>query len=104
MKVLMTTVLVVGLLLATGCGVNKEYVQQQIAESESRTGAQVGQLQAGVDANEQQIQQLQALGQQLSEKTDLALNKASGFENYQVLWDNIVNFDFDQYELTELAK
>ena len=36
------TILLAGLLLlVAGCGVNKDYVEQQIAASEARTGAKV---------------------------------------------------------------
>lgn len=104
MKVLVTTVLGLFLLLSAGCGVKKDFVQQQIAESEARTSEQIGTLQSNVSSQQEQISQLESLSRELSEKTDMAINKASGFENYQILWDGVINFDFDQYEITTLAE
>ncbi|MBU8933152.1 MAG: OmpA family protein [candidate division Zixibacteria bacterium] len=103
----MKTMMVVGLLLALlmmGCGVNKEYVAQQINDSESRTGAQISDLSDKTNANADQITKLQSLSAQLAEKTDLAINKASGFENYQVLWSGEIQFDFDSYDVTPTAE
>ncbi len=104
MKVLMTSVLGLSLLLAAGCGVNKEYVQQQVSESEARTTQQVGQLQSDLTSQQEQISRLETLSQELSEKADMAINKAAGFENYQILFDGVVNFDFDQYEINPTAE
>jgi outer membrane protein OmpA-like peptidoglycan-associated protein len=40
---------------------------------------------------------------ELSKKTDMALNQAKGFEDYQVIWEGTVNFGFDKYELDQLG-
>ena len=87
-------------LLVAGCGVNKEYVQQQINESEARSDSKIASMQAKADANAAEIAKLQSLAQQLSEKTDMAINEAKGFENYQIIWSGVINFDFDSYEIT----
>ena len=34
----------------------------------------------------------------------MALNQAKGFENYQVIWEGEINFDFDSYEITSVAE
>lgn len=104
MKTLMVTVLGLGLLLAAGCGVNKDYVQEQLAESEARQNEQISSLQSEVQANDEQLQKLQSLSQELSKKADMAINKAAGFENYQVIWEGVINFDFDSYEITSAAE
>ncbi|HWR82692.1 MAG TPA: OmpA family protein [Candidatus Deferrimicrobium sp.] len=90
-------------LLAAGCGVNQTYVQQQIAQSEARTDSKVSAVKDQTDANAAEIARLQSLAQQLSDKTDLAINQAKGFEKYQVLWEGVINFDFDSYEITDVA-
>ncbi|MFQ6008911.1 MAG: OmpA family protein [Candidatus Zixiibacteriota bacterium] len=90
-------------LLVIGCGVNKDYVQQQIQESEVRTESKIGSLQSKADANAAEIAKLQSLAQQLSEKTDMAINQAKGFENYQIIWSGVINFDFDSYEINAAA-
>lgn len=103
----MRSLMVLGLLLAlvaTGCGVNKGYVAQQIQESESRTSSQITDLSDKTNANADQIAKLQSLSAQLSEKTDLAIDKATGFENYQILWSGEIQFDFDSYDITPTAE
>ena len=104
MKTLMVTVLGLGLLLGAGCGASKDYVQQQVSESESRMNDQMSDVQSDVAANEQQIQKLQSLSEELSNKADMAINKAAGFENYQVIWEGVINFEFDQYEITSTGE
>jgi len=96
------TLLVVGLLLfaLVGCGVNKDYVDQQIKESEARTSTKMAKMQAD---NETEIQKLRDLAAKLSSKTDMAINKASGFENYQINWTGEINFDVDSYEINDAA-
>jgi peptidoglycan-associated lipoprotein len=99
-----TGILIGGLvLLASGCGVNKDYVQQQISESETRTDSKIAPLKEQTDANVAGIADLQSLAKQLSEKADMAINQAKGFENYQIIWSGVINFDFDSYEITPTA-
>lgn len=103
----MKSMVVVGLLLALllmGCGVNKEYVSQQIQESEARTSSQVDALTDKTNANAEEISKLQSLSAQLAEKADLAINKAAGFENYQLIWSGEITFDFDSHEITATAE
>jgi peptidoglycan-associated lipoprotein len=90
-------------LLLLGCGVNKEYVSQQIADSESRTNAKIDGVSDKSDTNATEIASLKSLAAQLEEKADLAINKAEGFENYQMLWSGEVNFAFDSYEIDDVA-
>jgi outer membrane protein OmpA-like peptidoglycan-associated protein len=100
-------ILVVGLLalvlFAAGCGVNKDYVTEQIQASEARASAQISGVSDKTDANGVELAKLQQLARDLETKTDLAINKASGFENYQVLWTGEINFAFDSYEVDGIA-
>ena len=98
--------IVMGLLtvLVVGCGVNKDYVQQQIAESESRTNTQITGLRDKTDGNATEIAKLQSLAAQIDGKADMAINKAKGFENYQIIWQGEVNYDFDSYEVNATAE
>ena len=90
-------------LLVSGCGVNKDYVAQQIADSEAKTNAQLQTVTDKTNANDQEITKLKALATQLSEKADMAINKASGFENYQIIWSGEINFAFDSYDIDQIA-
>lgn len=90
-------------LLVSGCGVNKDYVAQQIADSEAKTDAKIKTVADKTDNNDAEITKLKALAVQLSEKADMAINKASGFENYQIIWSGEITFDFDSYEIDDIA-
>jgi outer membrane protein OmpA-like peptidoglycan-associated protein len=97
------SVAVVLALFIAGCGVNKDYVQQQIKESEARTESKIASLRDKTDANAAEIAKLQSLAKQLSEKADMAINEAKGFENYQIIWSGEIYFDFDSYEINPTA-
>jgi len=92
------------LLLFAGCGVNKDYVAQQISDSEARTGSAVKAVSDKTDANATEITKLRSLSAELSEKTDMAINEAKGFETYQIIWQGEINFDFDSYAITANAE
>lgn len=102
----MKTISIVALLLiaVAGCGVKKDYVTQQIAESESRTNTKLGSVDAQSGVNAAEIARLQQLTSELGKKTDMALNKAAGFENYQVIWSGEINFSFDSWEVDNVAE
>ncbi|MEW5795433.1 MAG: OmpA family protein [Candidatus Zixiibacteriota bacterium] len=87
-------------LILAGCGVNKDYVAEQIAASEAKTTSQI---QAAQEKSDADIAKFQQLAQQLEAKADLAINKASGFENYQVIWSGEINFAFDSYDIDGIA-
>ncbi|MDX9856928.1 MAG: OmpA family protein [candidate division Zixibacteria bacterium] len=91
------------MLLAVGCGVNKDYVSEQIAQSEARTGSRISEVAQKADANAAEVDRLKSLAAQLEEKADMAINKASGFENYQIIWEGTIHFDFDQYAINDVA-
>jgi peptidoglycan-associated lipoprotein len=91
------------LLLAAGCGVNKEYVAEEIAASEARTGAEITAVDGKADQNAAEVARLQQLAVELGEKADLAIDKASGFENYQVIWSGEINFGFDSYDIDDVS-
>ena len=90
-------------LMAAGCGVNKDYVSQQISESEARADTKIGSVQAKADANASGLQKLQGLAVELEKKADMALNEAKGFENYQIIWEAEINFDYDSYDVDDVA-
>jgi len=95
-----TAITIIGL---AGCGVNKDYVSEQISASEARTGAKVSAIESKAQANEAQLKNLQALASELQNKTDMALNEAKGFENYQIIWQGEVNFAYDSYDIDDIA-
>lgn len=91
-------------LMFVGCGVNKDYVAQQIQDSETRTQAEIGTLSDKTDGNASEITKLRSLASELDSKADMAINKAKGFENYQVLWQGELNFDFDKGDINGAAE
>ena len=87
--------------LISGCGASKDYVDEQVRASEARTAAQLGDVEGKTSID---LQKLQALQSELESKADMAINKAKGFENYQVIWEGEVNFDFDSDVITSVAE
>jgi outer membrane protein OmpA-like peptidoglycan-associated protein len=111
-------VLVIASVALTGCA-TKEYVQEQIAASDQRGDAKVGEVQSSVEEVQQEISQLQAKDadlqnqiNQLSETAKDALKRAQEagvlaegkFLYETVLTDNDVKFGFDKYALSDEAK
>ena len=90
--------------LVAGCGASKNYVDEQIRDSEARTSAQLGDVEGKTSATSLDLQKLQALQNDLEAKADMALNQSQGFENYQIIWEGEVNFDFDSDEITSAAE
>ena len=90
--------------LVAGCGASKDYVDDQIRNSEARTSAQLGDVEGKASATSLDLQKLQALQNDLEAKAEMALNQAKGFENYQIIWEGEVNFDFDSDEITSAAE
>jgi outer membrane protein OmpA-like peptidoglycan-associated protein len=102
MRSLLIFVLILSLAFA-GCA-SKGYVSEQIAASEAKTSAELSTLAEKSDANAAEIARLESLADQISEKADLAINKAKGYENYQIIWQGEINFDFDAYLITATAE
>lgn len=90
-------------LVVTGCGVKKDYVDAQINEAEARMNDKVSAVQQKADNNQQEIAKMQSLAEQLRKDTQMAINKAAGFENYQILWEGQINFAFDSWEVDDVA-
>lgn len=90
--------------LTMGCGASKTFVEEQIQASEARTQSDIAGLRDKTDANASEVNRLRSLADQLSDKTDLAINAAKGFEDYVVLWTGVVNFDFDAADITATAE
>jgi outer membrane protein OmpA-like peptidoglycan-associated protein len=101
-KILMVFALIGGLLVA-GCA-SKGYVDQRIAEVQAEMQAEMNTVKAQTALNADEIKRMQALTAELSDKADMALNEAKGFENYQVIWEGVVNFNFDSHELTQISR
>ena len=100
---ILTVLMAVALLLISGCA-SKGYVDQKMAEAKAVNDAQISELKAQAALNSDDVKKLQTLANDLSGKTELALNQSKGFENYQVIWEGVVNYDYDSAELTTLAK
>lgn len=90
-------------LLLAGCA-SKGYVDEKMAEMQAKVEADVNTVKVQSDANAEEIKKIQALTDELSQKTDKALNQTQGFENYKIIWEGSVNYDYDSYELGQLAK
>lgn len=103
MKRTIMTILLLSLMVI-GCGVNKEYVSQQIADAEGRTNSKIKDVADKTDANASDMARFQGLAEQIDAKTDLAINKAKGWENYTVIWKGEVNFDYDQFQIDDVAQ
>lgn len=91
------------LLLLAGCA-SKGYVDKKMAEMQTLVSTDVSSIKSQTDSNSDEIKKMQALTTELSGKADMALNKAKGFEDYQVIWEGSVNFDYDSHELTQIAQ
>ena len=104
MKIVSLTLCVALALLVAGCGVNKAFVEEQIVQSEGRTAAQLATVRDKTDTNAAEVAKLKTLASELSTKTDLAINQAKGFENYQIIWSGVINFDFDSWDVTATAE
>ncbi len=103
MRISLLIGLVVLVALAAGCGVNKEFVAGEIAASEARTASQISAVRDKTDLNASEVARLQQLAAELGEKADLAIDKASGFENYRIIWSGEINFAFDSYDIDDVA-
>ncbi|MEW6051009.1 MAG: OmpA family protein [Candidatus Zixiibacteriota bacterium] len=86
------------------CGAKKDYVDKQVADAEARSNARMAQLSSQSDSTAAEVVRLGQLSQELSRKTDLALNQASGFENYEIVWQGEITFGFDRYDLDGVAQ
>ena len=95
--------LVALLVVTAGCGASKQFVSDEIAAAEARTEVKIGSVQDKADANASEVARLQQLQTALEEKADMALNKAEGFENYQVIWSGDIKFSYDSYEVDGVA-
>ena len=91
-------------LLLANCGVRKKYVANEIAKSEERLTSRIQDISNRTELNSAEIANLENLALELSRKTDLAINKAAGFEDYQVIWEGNVLFGFDKAALDGEAK
>lgn len=103
MKLTKFALLIAAAALVSGCA-SKGFVEEQIRASESRTSSQLTDVSGRASSLETDIEQLKSLSRELSEKTDMAINQAKGFENYQIIWQGEVNFDFDSYDITPVSE
>jgi len=94
---------VVAAFLISGCA-SKGYVDEQITAMKASHETEMNNLKVSSGLNSDEIKKLQAMGADLSEKTELALKQSAGFENYQVIASVVVNYDYDSFDLTQIAK
>jgi len=92
------------IMVLSGCGASKSYVDKAIADEHTQNQAVTDNLQKEIQTNKDFIDKLQALTMQLEKKADLAINKAKGFENYQVIWEGEIYFDFNSSAITVAAR
>jgi outer membrane protein OmpA-like peptidoglycan-associated protein len=97
---LIVTVIFAGMALMVGCGASKSYVDQQMKASDDRYRAELAAVEQKTAAD---IARLQSLSDELSRKTDMAINDAKGFEDYTVIWSGEVNFAFDSDDISATA-
>jgi peptidoglycan-associated lipoprotein len=102
LKLFMVLTIIASLMIA-GCA-SKGYVDQKISEMQAQMDSEMNSVKAQSALNGDEIKRLKTLTTELSGKTEKALNMAKGFENYQIIWEGVVNFDFDSYEMTQLSK
>jgi outer membrane protein OmpA-like peptidoglycan-associated protein len=89
--------------LISGCA-SKGYVDEQMASMQAQHEAEMSTLKSQSGLNADEIKKLQELTSDLSGKTELALKQSKGFENYQVIAEAVINFDYDSYDLTQVAQ
>ena len=89
--------------LMVGCA-SKSFVNEEVASTEKRIAARLDEISGKTDNNSSELTKLQNLSLELAKKTDLAINKASGFEDYQVIWEGNITFGFDRADLDGVAR
>jgi len=104
LKTLLPVLGIIGILMIAGCGASKTYVDQAVAGERARSEAALGDVKSDLDATKAEIDKLQSLTAQLEKKTDMAINEAKGFENYQVIGTYTIYFDFNSSEINPEAQ
>ncbi|MCK4573689.1 MAG: OmpA family protein [candidate division Zixibacteria bacterium] len=102
MKHVLIAMMVLTLALV-GC-TSKDFVRQEVEQAEARMKTEMAGVRDATDTNAAEITKLQSLSKQISEKADLAIDKAKGFENYQIIWQGEINFEFDAFQVTAAAE
>ncbi len=102
--VLLPAIGMVIIILAAGCGASKSYVDQAVAEERTRSQTALDKMAGDISANKSELDKLKSLTQQLEEKADMAINEAKGYENYQVIWEGEIYFNFNSYKITTEAQ
>lgn len=92
------------IILAAGCGASKDYVNQTVAEEKARSDAELSRMSQEIAANKAEMDKLKSLTTQLENKTDMAINQAKGFEDYQVIATYEIFFEFNSSEITVEAQ
>lgn len=104
LQLVLPVVAMVILVMLAGCGASKDYVDEQIAGEKARAMADNDKLTQDIAATKQELANLQSLTTQLEKKADMAINEAKGFENYKVIWEGEVYFDFNSDAITADAQ
>lgn len=100
LKLTMAIVGMMSLLLLVGCGASKTYVDEAIAQEQASREASISGVDGDIKANKAILERLQSLTTQLEQKTDLAIDQAKGFEEYVVVWEGEIFFDFNSSAVT----
>jgi peptidoglycan-associated lipoprotein len=103
LMILLPLFAIVVISMAAGCGASKSYVDQAIGEERARSDAALSNVSTKVDANAAEIERLKSLAQQIEKKADMAINEAKGYENYQIIWEGDIYFNFNSAKITTEA-
>lgn len=104
LKSMLPVIGVVIILLAAGCGASKSYVDDSVAGERARNEANMGPVTKDLADTKAELERLKSLTAQLEQKTEMALNQAKGFEDYQVLATYEIFFDFNSSQITAEAQ
>lgn len=104
LKIILPVICLFVLAVLAGCGASKGYVDQAISGERARSQAADANLEKDIKNNKTVVERIQSLTAQLEKKTDMAVNEAKGFENYQVIWEGEIYYEFNSGELTMAAR
>ena len=104
LKILLPVIGIFIISLAVGCGASKSYVDQSVGEERARSEAALDKMSSDLAANTAEIDHLKSLAQQIEKKADMAINEAKGYENYQIIWEGDIYFNFNSAKITSEAQ
>lgn len=99
-SIILLSLMMVAMIGLSGCGASKAYVDQSVADERANSTAALAKVEKEIADNKAVLERMQTLHSQLEKKTDLAINQAKGFENYEVIWEGQIFFDFNATAIT----